>query len=333
MNKKLKLMTAVVAAGLITTACGNTNGRTDTTDGPSDSAQVTQAESGKESETTAPVTIVQSEESGEESKGAESSKDSKGFYGDWKVTKRAGESKIYALSEEEISSFIGTTFTYGDGVYKNGSDEIEITSYEEGLETADQFYSDFSIQLTDIGIEKDSVPTVSLEAKSNFFGANIYVKDKDTLVILYEGVFFEAVRDAQTVRLGQSSDQTKTEGGMASKAKEYILNGQEDKPEAGKWNWSQSFLDQVNIEQVYEKYISAGGSAEDIESFVKYLSENAPVPKNWKTLFEADLLNSYGEKPSKYELLENDLYQVYVKKDGAEVPFVVVNAKTGYYHG
>lgn len=333
MNKQLKLMTAVVAAGFISTACGNTNGITDTTDGAFDSAQMTQEESGKESETTAPVTIVQSEENSEKSQGSESSNDSKPFYGDWKVTKRVGESKIYALSEEEISSFIGTLFTYGDGVYKNGSDEIEITSYEEGIETADQFYSDFSVQLADIGIKKDSVPTVSLEAKSNFFGANIYVKDKDTLIILYEGVFFEVVRDSQSVSLGQSSDQAKAAGGLTSKAKEYILNGQNDKPEAGKWNWSESFLNQVNIDEVYRQYISAGGSAEDIESFVKYLSENAPVSRNWKSLFEADLLNAYGEKASKYELLENDYYQVYVKKDGSEVPFVVVNAKTGYYHG
>lgn len=186
MNKKINLMTAVIAAGLICTACGNTNGIKDTREASSDSAQVTQPE--------------------------ESQKDSKPFYGDWKVTKRAGESKIYALSEEEISSFIGTTFTYGDKEYKNGSDEIKITSYEEGLETADQFYSDFSIELADIGIEEDSVPTVSLDAESNFFGANIFVKDKDTLIVLYEGVFFEAVRVSQTVSSGQSSEQTKAAG-------------------------------------------------------------------------------------------------------------------------
>jgi hypothetical protein len=194
-NKKIKLLASVIAAGMICTACGSKNGITSTQDTSSDSAQVTQAESDKETKSTEPVTISQQEE--------------------------------------------------------------------------------------------------------------------------------------------ESSEQSKQTpaGTMASKAKEYILNGQNDKPEAGKWNWSESFLNQVNMDEVYQQYLSAGGKADDVESFVKYLSENAPVPKNWKSLFETDLLNSYGEKASKYVLLENELYQVYVKKDGSEIPYVVVNARTGYYHG
>lgn len=120
---------------------------------------------------------------------------------------------------------------------------------------------------------------------------------------------------------------------IAQKTKDYLLNGQNNKPEAGKLQWSETFLNQVNIDAVYQSYISAGGKAGDIQSFAKYLTENAPIPSNWKTLFEADLWKGYSVKPSRYEPLENNVYQVYVKINGSEVPYVTVRARTGYFHG
>jgi len=118
-----------------------------------------------------------------------------------------------------------------------------------------------------------------------------------------------------------------------SEIKEYIMNGQGDKPEEEKLNWSESFLNKVDLNSVYKDYISSGGNADDIESIAKYLTLNAPVPENWKELFEADLLEAYGQKVSKYEQLQDNLYQVYVKNESADVPYVVVNTRTGYYHG
>lgn len=120
---------------------------------------------------------------------------------------------------------------------------------------------------------------------------------------------------------------------MSQKVKEYIINGQKDKAEADKLNWSEAFLNQVDIEAVYQKYISTSGKTDDIESFAKYLTQNAPIPSNWKKLFEADFLKTYGEKISRYAPLQDNLYQVYVKKDSADVPYVVVNIRTGYFHG
>lgn len=120
---------------------------------------------------------------------------------------------------------------------------------------------------------------------------------------------------------------------IAQKTKGYILNGQGDKPEAGKLLWSETFLNKVDFDSVYKKYISDGGKAGDIESFAKYLTQNAPVPDNWKELFEADLLKTYGQTVSRYEKLQDNLYQAYIKIDGSEVPYVAVNTRTGYFHG
>lgn len=120
---------------------------------------------------------------------------------------------------------------------------------------------------------------------------------------------------------------------MAQKVKDYILNGQNDKPDAQKLKWSEAFLIQVDFKTVYPAYLSAGGKADDVQSFAQYLSQNAPVPGNWKELFEADLMKEYNKKASRYELIQDNLYQVYVQDNGSEVRYVVVNARTGYFHG
>ncbi|GKX28512.1 hypothetical protein SH1V18_09920 [Vallitalea longa] len=114
---------------------------------------------------------------------------------------------------------------------------------------------------------------------------------------------------------------------------DYILNGQENKSDADKLNWSKSFLEQVDIAKLYDEYLTDGGKADDIEEVAKYITLNAPISDNWKELFENDLSETYGEKVSKLEPLEDDLYQAYITSDGKDVPFVVVSSRTGYYHG
>ncbi|HEX2939206.1 MAG TPA: hypothetical protein VHO66_09875 [Ruminiclostridium sp.] len=124
-----------------------------------------------------------------------------------------------------------------------------------------------------------------------------------------------------------------TDENIAQKTKEYITNGQKDKSEAEKLKWSTAFLDKADIKGVYRKYIAAGGKTGDIESFAEYLTKNAPVLNNWKEIFETDFANSYNQKITRYEPLQDNLYQVYIKSGSSEVPFVVVNARTGYFHG
>lgn len=120
---------------------------------------------------------------------------------------------------------------------------------------------------------------------------------------------------------------------MDVKVKEYILNGQYEKPETLKLKWSNSFLNQVDIESLYNQYKAKGGNPEGIEKFAEYITLNAPIPDNWQELFKKDLYDIYGEEAVRIEYLEGDLYQVYVIKDGKEVPYVAVSARTGYFHG
>lgn len=63
------------------------------------------------------------------------------------------------------------------------------------------------------------------------------------------------------------------------------------------------------------------------------LQEGEPSDDSWKEEFEKTLYEEYGVVPDHYEYIGNDVYQVYVKIDGKIVPYVVVNWKTGDFHG
>ena len=78
---------------------------------------------------------------------------------------------------------------------------------------------------------------------------------------------------------------------------------------------------------------TTGGEVEDVSGVAAYITANAPIADNCQEMFEKEINSTYGEKISKVEYLEGDLYTAYVIKDGKEVPYVTVNARTGYFHG
>ena len=140
-------------------------------------------------------------------------------------------------------------------------------------------------------------------------------------------------QEKQSTSKDNLKDKVSSEHNVTQKIKNYIINGQENKPEAQKIKWSKTFLNQVDIESLYKQYIANGGHADDLESFASYMTLNAPIPNNWKEIFKKDLYDTYGEKVVRIEPLKGDLYQAYVVKDGSEVPYVVVSSRTGYFHG
>lgn len=141
-------------------------------------------------------------------------------------------------------------------------------------------------------------------------------------------------KDTNEISQSNTSDNSNSlNENISEKVKDYIINGQENKSEAKKLKWSKRFLNEVNIEDLYSKYIKDGGNEEDIEELATYVTLNAPILSNWEELFKKDLYDTYNEEVVKLEHLEGDLYQAYVNKNGSEVPFVVVSSRTGYFHG
>ena len=124
-----------------------------------------------------------------------------------------------------------------------------------------------------------------------------------------------------------------TQKNITEKVKNYIINGQDGKVESKKLKWSNTFLNKVNIEYLYNLYLSANGDSNDIEKFAEYITLNAPIPNNWEELFEKELYDTCGKEVSRLEPLGNQLYKAYVIIDGKEVPYVIVCSRTGYFHG
>jgi hypothetical protein len=142
----------------------------------------------------------------------------------------------------------------------------------------------------------------------------------------------EDLDDISTDNEGLVND-TGTLENISEEVKNYILNDQGNKAEAEKLKWSETFLNEVDIDSLYNQYLESGGNGENIEEFASYITLNAPILSNWEDLFKKDLYNRYSEEIVKLEQLEGDLYQAYIEKDGKEVPYVVVSARTGYFHG
>lgn len=136
-----------------------------------------------------------------------------------------------------------------------------------------------------------------------------------------------------TQNSGRNSKTELSEQNISGKVKDYIINGQGDKPSAGKLKWSKAFLNSVDIVSLYKKYKADGGNGQDLESFAKYMTMNAPIPSNWKEMFEKDLYNAYGQKVTRLEYLGGDMYQAYVDCNGSEIPYVAVSSRTGDFHG
>jgi ribosomal protein S16 len=91
------------------------------------------------------------------------------------------------------------------------------------------------------------------------------------------------------------------------------------------------FLDRLGF---IRKGFKTSGAVGDIENYAKYITENAPISDDWhemmKSAYKANTNDT--EEIVRFEYLEDVLYQAYVMRDGVEVPMVVVNARTGWYH-
>lgn len=118
-----------------------------------------------------------------------------------------------------------------------------------------------------------------------------------------------------------------------AEVKNYIINGQNNLSEAEKIQWSESFLNSTDIKSLYNDYIKSVSNNYDVKSFAEYITKNAPILSNWQDLFKKDVKNAYGQDIVKIESLGGDMYEAYINNEGNVVPYVGVNARTGYYHG
>lgn len=122
------------------------------------------------------------------------SSSSPSYLGTWQITSSTFGA-YSAMSEEDCSALAGTRFEYfNDYAIYDDQHRLDSPQYIESIQTADDFSSIYQgTSLETLGISKDSIQIVSIENASGM-GDTFYIKDENTLIIPWDGVFFEVQR-------------------------------------------------------------------------------------------------------------------------------------------
>ena len=122
------------------------------------------------------------------------SSSSPSYLGTWQITSSTFGA-YSAMSEEDCSALMGTRFEYfNDYAIYDDQHRLDSPQYIESILTADDFSSIYQgTSLETLGISKDSIQVVAIENASGI-GDTFYIKDENTLIIPWDGVFFEVQR-------------------------------------------------------------------------------------------------------------------------------------------
>ena len=122
------------------------------------------------------------------------SSSSPSYLGTWQITSSTFGA-YSAMSEEECSALVGRCFEYfKDYAIYDDQHRLDAPQYCESTQTADDFSSIYQgTSLETLGISKDSIQVVAIENASGI-GDTFYIKDENTLIIPWDGVFFEVQR-------------------------------------------------------------------------------------------------------------------------------------------
>ena len=160
----------------------------------SDMEQPSQAED-NQSQLSSPIQTVPEEAEDETvAPSPDVSSSSPSYLGTWQITSSTFGA-FSAMSEEDCSALVGTRFEYfNDYAIYDNQHRLDSPQYIESILTADDFSSIYQgTSLETLGISKDSIQVVAIENASGI-GDTFYIKDENTLIIPWDGVFFEVQR-------------------------------------------------------------------------------------------------------------------------------------------
>lgn len=122
--------------------------------------------------------------------------DKTSIYGTWKITDYIAP-WIYALTEEEINSYIGRSIVYTENsICLENEDSKKVERYSREIVTAREFEEMYRASTAELGISGTALNYYEAAVEGDFpFGSSFYQVDYDNALIFYEGVFFRAVRE------------------------------------------------------------------------------------------------------------------------------------------
>jgi len=136
----------------------------------------------------------------------------------------------------------------------------------------------------------------------------------------------------QTLSIGQDisvflEEQSET----VSATKDYLLNGQMEKPEVERLNWNEGFLNKLDLTALHQQFVDGGANPEDVENFAIWLTHNAPIQETWEQEFRLQAFSQYQVEITRVEPIGGDDFQAYTTQNGVETPFAIVSSRTGYF--
>lgn len=119
------------------------------------------------------------------------SADAPSYFGEWSVQGLVGSTPVSAAEDEKL---IGMRVTYSQEKASFDKDEIMNPEYKEESITKDDFFNEYRNKLSDLGIETESVKTVSINNWTNP-GSSFIVKDDQTMIFLWDGNYYEMKKE------------------------------------------------------------------------------------------------------------------------------------------
>jgi len=121
------------------------------------------------------------------------------FYGAWIVDGAIANGAVTALTTSEERRLIGRKVVYSSKILLSGKRKI-IPHYRKRRLSYRGFFEVWNSKLDSIGIKRNSVVQVDVYTDSRYenlwtgFGGTLFIKDKDTIVVVYAGEFFTLKR-------------------------------------------------------------------------------------------------------------------------------------------
>ena len=141
-----------------------------------------------------------------------------------------------------------------------------------------------------------------------------------------------SIYTGQTLSIGQDiSVFLEEQSEVVSATIDYLLYGQDEKPESERLNWNEGFLHNLDLTALHQQFVDGGADPEDMENFALFLTHNAPILENWEQEFRLQAFTRYQVQISRIESIGGDDFQTYRLENGDEVPFAIVSARTGHY--
>lgn len=114
------------------------------------------------------------------------------YFGQWNITKSVGTLPIYAMSEEDIKGYVGKKITISKNEFADTNGLVQSPRYEVKTVSGSEFFNENKIKLSAIGVNGNSITELTIYSPEGKAYNKIYLLDNNTIIYLWNGVFFQA---------------------------------------------------------------------------------------------------------------------------------------------